>query len=328
MLKDQKYKIISEGLKNGISPTCKKYAISRTIYYRWLTRFKEDGIDGLNDKKKSFIPLNKTSASIEEKLFRLVKTYPHYGPRALKYLLDELGCKISESAVYNILKRHALTRKENRIKYAKKYQADHKSQLPDLNSLTSGECWIFWITDYGYTPNYGHLYLYNLIDIKSHIACSRIYSKVSYKHFEDLLTAVALSVATSLNMPIAYLCFFEDRKLLKKSDQVSRLKLSNTLKEHGFDPTLHFLSDDDHVELFHELRQNYSSVNSEFVMPFIKSAQALSHVKISFQHHIRNYNLNIKKQYSEGLLSPIEYHNLSTNTQTILPIWAYMDRNY
>ena len=86
MKKDFRFKIISDGLKDGVSATCRKYNISRTLYYRWLKRYQANGIDGLKDMQKDFVPVNKTDIHIESALLNLIKDYPHYGPKALKQI--------------------------------------------------------------------------------------------------------------------------------------------------------------------------------------------------------------------------------------------------
>jgi len=328
MQKELRFKIISEGLKNGVSDTCRKYDISRTIYYRWLKRYKTQGIDGLDDKKKHFIPPNKTKTEVENSILNLIKTYPNYGPRALKYLLDELGYDISESAVYNVLKRNNLTGKSSRIKFAKKGEPPITRSIPTLSELKSGECWIFWITEYGHDKNLGHVYAYNLFDLKSHVACTRLYNKVSFSNFEDLLTAVALSVATSLNLKINYICLFEDRKILKHADNVSRSKIHKTLQNHGYDPKIHFLKEHEDMDEIIRLKALYIEESISFIMPLINEGLSFSELKLQFQDYIRKYNISNKKQYADDWYSPIEYHNKCTNTKLILPIWAYMDRNY
>lgn len=328
MQKEVKYKIISEGLKNGVSNTCKKYDISRTIYYRWLKRFQSGGIDALDDIKKDFIPPNRTNSEIEAHIFTLVKTYPNYGPRALKYLLDELGYNISESAVYNVLKRNSLTNKDSRIKFSKKKEIAATATIPSLLNLKSGECWIFWITEYGNYKNIGHIYSYNLFDLKSHIACTRLYTKISFHNFEELLTAVALSIAASLKLKMNYICLFEDRKILRQADNISISKTYKTLHSHGWDSKIHFLKTDEDIEQIKKLKTNYIEQSISFLMPLINENIPFSNLKLQFQDHIRKYNLNYKQKYENKWYSPIDYHNKSTNTKLILPIWAYMDRDY
>lgn len=328
MQKELKFKIISEGLKYGASPTCRKYDISRTLYYRWLKRFKSEGIDGLEDKKKNFTPANKTNNEIEKSILELIMTYPSYGPRAIKYLLEELGHNISESAVYNVLKRNNLTNKESRIKFSTKEVTAVTREVSSLPELSSGECWIFWITECGNYKNLGHVYSYNIFDLKSHVACTRLYNKISFNNFEDLLTAVALSIATSLKLKINCICLFEDRKIMKNADNVSKSKFHKTLQDQGFKASIHIINSNDDVDQIKKLKAEYTRQSISFLMPLINDGLTFYDLKLQFQEYLRNYNLNNKKQYENGWYSPAEYHNKSTNTKLILPIWAYMDRDY
>ncbi len=328
MQKEQRFKIITEGLKNGISFTCRKYDVSRTIYYRWLNRYKSYGIDGLDDKKKNFTPQNKTKESVEQNIFNLIKIYPEYGPKAIKYLLEELGHTISESAIYNVMKRHNLSRKINRINFAKKGDQSIAQAIPSLDELRSGECWIFWITEFGNYSTIGQMYSYTFFDLKSRIACTRLYNKVTYENFEDLLTSVALSVATSLNLKINYLCFFEDRKILNHADTIAKTKINRTLQNHGYDVKIHFLKTNSDLSEINQLRINYVSECITFLMPLVNGGKSFEDIKFAFQDHIRMYNIRYEKEYDIGKFSPVDYHNKITNTKLILPIWAYMDRFY
>jgi len=328
MDKENRFKIISEGMRDGVSETCRKYGISRTLYYRWLKRFKSQGIDGLDDKKRTFSPPNKTSSQVEVIILELVKTYPTYGPKALKYLLDELGHDVSESAVFNVLRRKDLSKRASRIKYSKVDEPPQPSKIPRLFQLKSGECWIFWITDYGYYSHLGHIYGYNLFDLKSKIACTRLYNKVSYSNFEDLLTSTALSVARSLNLKINYICLFEDRKILKNAESISRSKLYKTLHNHGFEAKVHFLKDyQDHDQVM-DLRSGYVEECMSVLMTLIQSNKSYVDIKMDFQNFVRKYNINFKRKYGQEWYTPVDYHNRLTNTKRILPIWAYTDRKY
>jgi len=112
MKKERIFEIITEGQKNGISKTCRKYEISRTLYYRWLNRYKMEGIDGLDRSQKVLIPPNRTDSKLEDIVVKVSLTYPSYGPKAVMYLLEEMGYSLSESAVYNILKRSNIPNKK------------------------------------------------------------------------------------------------------------------------------------------------------------------------------------------------------------------------
>lgn len=328
MEKELRFKIISEGLKNGISATCRKYEISRTIFYRWLKRYKSCGLDGLNDVKKDFVPINKINTEIEHTIFDLIKKYPHYGPRAIKYLLDELGYRISESAVFNVMKRNNLTNKEKRILYAKKRDTKITRSIPTVAKLSSGECWIFWITDYGYYENIGILFEYTLFDLKTRIACTRLYNEISFDNFEDILTAVAMPVATTINFKPNYLCFNKNVKLIKKSRKVFINKINKIIQNNGLDVRIHILNDNDDLDKINEYKNQYTEGCISFLMPLINRGVSFTELKLQFQEYIRNYNINHKFLYDKKLYSPIEYHNILTNSSLILPICVYLDRKY
>ncbi len=329
MQKDFRFKIISEGQKNGVSVTCRKYNISRTLYYRWLKRYKSKGIDGLEDVKKNFIPLNKTSTDIEDALLNLLKEYPTYGPRALKYLFDELGYKISESAVYNIMKRNQLTRKEDRIRFAKQQDSKITSSIPPLTKLRSGECWLFWITDYGPYKDIGNIYDYTFYDLKSQIACTRLYNEVSLEHFENLLTATAMPVAQTLHMDIKYLCFFEDNNILKQLGKTFKSKINKLIAGNGFDFNIHILSrSNEDLPSIDALRKKYTQGCLSFLIPLIHTEMTFSQLKLEFQGYIRNYNLTDQSIFDHEGYTPVQYHNKLTHTKLILPMWAYIDRTY
>jgi transposase-like protein len=328
MQKDLKFQIITEGQKNGISSTCQKYNISRTIYYKWLKRYQSLGMEGLEDIKKNFVPPNKTNYIIEKAIFNLIKTYPHYGPRAIKYLLEEIDYYISESAVFNVMKRHNLTNKENRISFARKREKKQVETIPSINELNSGECWSFWITDYGYFDNIGNLYEYTLLDLKSRIACSRLYTSFCYECFEDLLTAVALPVALTLSMNAKYLCFFDYYKLTKYFGKDFSSKLNVILNDSGFDVDIHILSDNNNIDRFYNLRSQYTKDSIIVLLPLINEGMSLVDLRTKLQQHIKNYNINNQYLYDLVYCSPVEYHNKLTNSKLILPIWAYIDRQY
>ncbi len=328
MHKELKFKIISECMNNGVSITCKKYSISRTIYYRWLKRYKSFGIDGLNDIKKDFVPVNKTNPEIEKTIMDLIKVYPSYGPKTLNYLLEELGYNISGSAVFNVLKRHDLTNKYKRLKFSNRRDNEKIQIVPPLSELKSGECWMFWITDIGQFEKSQNIYAYTLFDIKSRIACTRLYSDISFDNFEDILTSVALSVATTLNLKINYLCFFSDSKLLSRYQNSFKPKIHDILKTQGRDIKVNILNSNENVNKKYEFKELYTNSIFSALLPLLGERKSFRDIKAEFQDFIRNYNLNNKLKFEDDFYSPIEYHNKMTNNRLILPLWAYIDRDY
>ncbi len=328
MHRDLKFNIISEGQKMGISATCEKYNISRTIYYRWLSRYKTLGIKGLDDIEKKFLPINKTKPEIVSTILSLIRNHPDYGPRAIKYLLEEVGYDISESAVYNVMKRNNLTTKSMRIKYSTKKDKKITRSYPCFDDLKSGECWLFWTTHYGDYESLGTIYEYTIFDYKSRVACTRLYNTLSPECFEDLLTAAAIPIAQTLTFDIKHLCFFEEHSIKGKLKDSFLSNINSIFQNNGYEVTMHLLKEEDPLTHLKELRKNHTHNCLSFLMPFIHKDVSFNSLKIHLQKHVRAYNLNHKSLYSGELYTPVEYHLKSTGTDLILPLWAYIDRKY
>lgn len=334
MEKEEKFQILMEGQKEGVSKTCQHHGISRTLYYRWLKRFQSQGVEGLEKQKKQFVPVNKTGPGIETALLNLVKKHPAFGPRELQYRLEDLGYSISESAVYNILRRNHLSTRKKRLVYAKKRRKPQpgnshvlKNHIP-FKDLSSGECWLAWITFYGEFEGIGRVYEYTLFDYKSKIACTRLYNKVSPEHFKNLLEALALPVAQSLNMDVKYLCFFEETEEIEKASGSFFTEVYSLIRNHGFAIDLHLLKQGESLPDIRGLREHYTGQCLSSLMPYIKRETSFKGLKIFLQDYVRKYNLSHQQEYDSGNYSPVEYHVQATDSKMILPLWAYMDRLY
>lgn len=40
----------AEEITGNVAQTCRYYGISRTVYYKWLRRYEENGLEGLRDE--------------------------------------------------------------------------------------------------------------------------------------------------------------------------------------------------------------------------------------------------------------------------------------
>ncbi|WP_353892872.1 helix-turn-helix domain-containing protein [Proteinivorax hydrogeniformans] len=325
MDKQLKFEIIIEGQKYGVTATCKKHNISRTLYYRWLKRYKTHGIEGLGKIEKSFTPVNKTKPEIVSTILNLIKKHPKFGPREIKYLLEEIGYDISESAVYNVMNRNNLTKRAKRLKFANKSEKKANRNYPDFGRIKSGECWLCWTTFCGEFEALGSIYAYTIFDYKSKIACTRLYNQLSMKNFEDILTGLAIPVAQSLSAEGKHLCFFDNDITVKQKGSL----LSYTTVQHfGYDINVHMLKESDDLTEANELRKEYTHRCLSFLMPLIYKGVSFNKLKIDLQSYIRDYNIKNKLSYNGELYSPVEYHAKSTNAEVILPLWAYIERQY
>ena len=99
-------------IKN-ISAACRQYGVSRTVYYKYKQRYEAYGIEGLKDRqRRPPVMPNTTKEKVVEKVLDIAKKYPTYGPARLA---NELGNIICSATVYNILKRHGLSKKIDRL---------------------------------------------------------------------------------------------------------------------------------------------------------------------------------------------------------------------
>ena len=107
----QRLKMIEQMLLPGtkISDLCERFGISRKTAYKWLSRYEEEGMAGLEDMSRE--PHNqpqKSTKAFEDIVINTHKEYPYWGPRKLRdYLLhiEKLQPVPSHTTLGRILKR-------------------------------------------------------------------------------------------------------------------------------------------------------------------------------------------------------------------------------
>lgn len=101
----------AEEVTGSVAKTCRYYGISRQIYYTWLHRYEEEGLDGLRDRSsRPKESPNATKAEVVEKIVYLRTNY-HFGPLKISmYLKRYHDIDISDSGVWRILKRLDMNR--------------------------------------------------------------------------------------------------------------------------------------------------------------------------------------------------------------------------
>jgi transposase InsO family protein len=153
---EQKFEFIllakkANGLRfNGL---CKRFNISRKTGYKWLNRYRDNGIDGLQEKTRR--PANsprKCPGEIEDYVIKLRKEDPEWGPKKLRrimqdnkekgeYALEIIPCK---NTIGKILLRNGMIDNEKslqskpftRFEYDNPndlWQMDFKGYFPMLN---------------------------------------------------------------------------------------------------------------------------------------------------------------------------------------------------
>jgi transposase-like protein len=69
---DEKLQVLREGETNGVEATCRKYQISRSLFYNWKNRFNRQGPDGLASRYYKTDPAIKALEKENERLRRII----------------------------------------------------------------------------------------------------------------------------------------------------------------------------------------------------------------------------------------------------------------
>jgi transposase InsO family protein len=101
----------AQEVTGNVSLTCRYYGISRQIYYKWLRRYEERGLDGLRDSsRRPHSSPRATKADVVGKIMYLRRHY-HFGPHKISmYLRRYHDITISPSGIWNILRRLGMSR--------------------------------------------------------------------------------------------------------------------------------------------------------------------------------------------------------------------------
>jgi transposase len=90
----------AEEVTGNVAMTSRYYGISRTVYYRWLRRYREQGVDGLPDlsRRPRHSP-NATHVDVVGTILYLRQNY-HFGPgKIAMYLKRYHDVEVSHSGV-------------------------------------------------------------------------------------------------------------------------------------------------------------------------------------------------------------------------------------
>lgn len=97
----------------SLAALCRKYEISRPVGYKWLGRYQEEGVEGLQDRSPAakHHP-NGVGVQIEQRIVQLRRQHRYWGPRKLRAWLrrrhPHIACP-AVSTMGEIVKRHGLT---------------------------------------------------------------------------------------------------------------------------------------------------------------------------------------------------------------------------
>ncbi len=141
---DQKLKFVARLLEGEqMASLCREYNISRKTGYKVWNRYKEVGLEGLNDRsRRPYRQANQLPFQIEAQIIALKKEKPHWGAPKIRELLRRKYPTIKHlpatSTVHAILDRNGLVKKKKKRRY--------KAQGTDLKHVTQSND--LWCADY------------------------------------------------------------------------------------------------------------------------------------------------------------------------------------
>jgi len=108
--------------ERSMSELCRVLGVSRKSGYKWLARYREQGVNGLADRSRA--PLNHPNAvdeALVDPIVQLRRRYPDWGPQKLRLWLQrrhpERGWPVS-STLAEILKRAGLVKPRRMVRRA------------------------------------------------------------------------------------------------------------------------------------------------------------------------------------------------------------------
>jgi len=195
----------------NVTELCILFNRSRTWFYKWKRRYDLYGKDGLCniDRNMPAMP-NRTPLDIEMKILDFIITYPTYGPQRISNELTRENVPVKPSAVYNVLKRHNLNTRKQRLEYMRiknniistRSDLDRdrdKSKTRSLCTKCPGHIIGMDVFYVGTLKGIGRIFQFTAIDTYSSYAWAKLYTDKSAVSACDFMMHV---YNTSLDTPI------------------------------------------------------------------------------------------------------------------------------
>ena len=280
----EKYEIIQlvEQSSLSVRQTLARLDIHQSTFYSWLKRYRDDGIDGLDDMKPiAEIVWNKIPATHCTAIIELALGEPQLSPRELAVTYtDEKSYFVSESSVYRLLKAQDLITSPAYILM----QASDKFQQPStrVNEL--------WQTDFTYFKiiGWGWYYLSTVLDDYSRfIVAWRLCTSMS-----------ALDVSNTLDDALAF-TGIDQVKVKHKPRLLSDngpCYIANELSEYlAANSMRHTRGRPYHPQTQGKIERWHRSMKNQILL---ENYYLPGELKIALQNFVRHYNY---ERYHESL---------------------------
>lgn len=332
-----RYRILQHGMKLGnVKNTCEMYGISRTIYYKWLKRYKQDGLAGLEEvsPQKPKMP-NQVSQAIEKAILEHVVQYPADGPRQIYYKLDSDGYKVGETGIYRVLARNKLNHRKERELYSKEralqkasrkgaggldYKLRSKSnQYPGYIVMETVDC-------VGKIEGIGKVYQYVIYDVHSKWGRVKLYTSKNAIHISEYINMKIVPLMKTFNLPIKNIVRenrpefsrYWERRAYNKNSYIGRLNAQ------------YWTFPADQKEILRPIDEFIDRLHREFYKDKLESTEAINFetLETALEAYLRTYNFTqvITEGPNQGKTPTkvvLDYVTSNSIDPESLPLWVY-----
>ena len=111
-------RVLGEATRSGnVSATCRRYAVSRTVFYRWRARLARYGPDGVHPRRRTARPGRAPELSVpdQRRVIAEALAWPTRGPQWVSDRLAERGLAVAPVTVWRTLRRAGLNHRVARL---------------------------------------------------------------------------------------------------------------------------------------------------------------------------------------------------------------------
>jgi putative transposase len=130
--------------------TIAELGLSRSTFYRWQRRYREQGETGLVDRKpEPGAVWNRLRPAEKTSILEMALQQPDLSPRELAcYVTDHVGFTVSEATVYRVLKRYGLARTITLVGFPASKEFRVKTTAP--NQLWQSDASYYFVVGWGW----------------------------------------------------------------------------------------------------------------------------------------------------------------------------------
>lgn len=182
----------------SISEICRLLGRSRTWFYNWRQRYRQQGPEGLKNQTRRICPANRTPLDLEGQVLVLMEEFPSYGPQHLALVLRQMGIILGHTAIYGVMKRHWLNHRRDRLEWVRKLHGEviqlsdletarQKSKHRHIQAENPGDLVCVDLFYVGCLKGVGRIYQMTACDAASSYGWAKLYTEKSAEAAVDFL---------------------------------------------------------------------------------------------------------------------------------------------